>query len=227
VLRCVDTHLHFVVMGDEARARECSRRLVISLHRTLGHDARFQPVRIKPIADQWHLTNVFWYVLRQERHHAVALDPLHDASSLPDLVGLRRIAPDLPVRVRALLPRIREGELWKELLHELPGIELGREVLTLPFAADAAAAAFGLTDLTGNGATVARARRAAVHLLAPHVDSRGLGRHLGVGDRAVRKLRATPPERDAVRAVRLQLALRSARARLHPGAATRSPLRSG
>jgi hypothetical protein len=216
VLRCVDTHLHFVVMGDEARAHECSRRIVLSLHNTLGHDARFQPVRIKEISDQWYLTNAFWYTLRQERHHAVVLDPVHDASSLPDLVGLRLIAPHLAVRVRALLPRIRTEDLWEEVLHDLPGVDLGREVLALRLAADAAAAAFGLATLTGNGATVVRARRAAVHLLSPHVGSRALGQHLGIGERAVRKLRATEPEPNAVRAVRMQLALRSARARLHP-----------
>lgn len=226
--RAADTHLHLVSLGSEAHARELNRRLALALSRVLAPDAPFVPARVRPIHDQWHLQSAFEYVLRQERRHAVSLDPLHDASTLPDLLGMRVIAPWLPERIAAHLPRLRTPDLWREL-----GVAdrstLDREPLQRRFLAEAAAAAFGLASLDSKSAHARAARSAAVALAGDRLKVVELATLLGVDARTIRRVRVTqritPPDPTHVRAVRLQLAVRSLRARLEADLArSSSPL---
>jgi hypothetical protein len=210
--RAVDTHLHHITLGNEPSARELSRRLALSLGRMLGHPVSFLPPRIKPIRDQWHLVAAFKYVIGQERHHAVSLDPFHDASTLPDLLGMRVLAPWLADRVAAYLPRLRVGDLWSEL--ELAKVDLEREPLQRRFLADAASAAFGLETLRSKTPDAVLARRAAIRLVGERLATAELAELLLVDQRSVRRLRGSDADPRHIRAIRLQLAARSARARL-------------
>jgi hypothetical protein len=211
--RCADTHGHGIFVTDQARAREGCRRFEIAVAHALRLPVRFVRAWTKPIDGQGYLTSAFWCVLRQERHHGIDVDPWHDAGTLADLLGARIAGGDyLAARVQAYLPRITTAELWAEMAHGLEG-ELAREPLHLPFVADAAAAAFGLADLRGQTAVVVRARTAAVQLLAEHVDAARLAEALRMSSRSARRLALAKPDPAARRAVRWQLALRSARAR--------------
>ncbi|MCK6502246.1 hypothetical protein L6R53_02390 [Myxococcota bacterium] len=207
VFRAADTHLHIVALCPAREAAELGRRAEIALVRALALPVGFNAAHVRPVNDQAHLRSLFFYVLGQERHHGTDLDPFHDASNLPDLLGMRLLAHHSLKTVRAALPRLRRADLLQPLgIDELPELPASWDLL-----AEAAAAAGGLPDLLGRSAEVVAARRAAVHAAREVLSGAETGRLLGVSDRAVTRLRGEEADKGLVQAVRRQLGVRAAR----------------
>lgn len=205
--RVVDTHVHVLGRFDAAQVVELTRRLRIcfagprSPHRGV-------PLRLAsetPIRNQWHLAEAFPYVLRQDQHHAVLGDPYQEGSAVCDLLGLRAIGAVLASRVREQLPRVRREDLLPHL-----GVVTLAEAADLEHLAEATCAAFALPDLRGNDHAVVLARAAAIHA-AEGAHPAEVGAALGLGTRAVYRLREREVPAAAVRAVRLGVGLRVAR----------------
>jgi hypothetical protein len=169
--------------------------------------ARFEPARIETSRDQWHAYNTFYYAIGQDERHELALDPEHEGSCLPDLLGLRVIAPWLSAHVRTRLPRVERARLVALLP---PGALDTAKPVNLDVLAEAAAAALAVPDSTSRSWDAVRARRAAVHAVGAEISSARLADCLGLGVRNVQILRAQPPETELVRAVAGQARLRSA-----------------
>ncbi len=161
--RIVDSHAHVLLACTRAETGRFAQRLGSCLTQTLPVLGGFGPGRVLAINDRRHLANALRYVFRQEEHHGVWLDPAHDGSSLPDLLGLRCVvAPSLARRVLTLLPRLSDDEMvpwlgntgWQRCL-PAPGQLL-----------EASAAALGLPDLGGRSPRQKLARATAVHATA-------------------------------------------------------------
>lgn len=216
-----DDHLHAELATDRATAGFFAHYVASSLRWRLGLGVPFERARIRPLADQRHAYNTFHYVQRQDTRHEVGRDLFREATSLPDLLGLRVCASGITRRVREHLPRIDRRALLahlpvyarddgSEALDERTGLPTRLDLL-----AEAACAAFALHDLRGRSPDACRARRAAVHAAGPSACSREVAEHLGIGTRALQSLRAQPIDETAIRAVTLQLRLRAA---MQPGA---------
>lgn len=218
----VKDHIHGLLVCTRAEAGDFCRYVATALRWRLGIPVPFEPARIRALADQRHLENTVGYVLRQHRKHGNWRDPLHDGTSVPDLLGARVL---LTSRGRPDGKRRVLGRAATRLLDELaPGYgardvalrHLGpREALDAEPAwdqlADAACAAFALASLRGGASSLAAlARRAAVHAARTHMTSRRIGELLGVGTRCVQALAAVEAEPEHVQAVVLQLRLRGA-----------------
>jgi REP element-mobilizing transposase RayT len=221
---CADTHMHSVLRCDERTAGRFVRSVTCSLHRALRLDVPFQVSRRKPLADQHHFYASFRYAHRQERHHGCHVDPFSEASSLPDLLGLRCVPSSIGDRVKTYLPRIHDDELLQLLV-------CAEEAFAAPMAHDeiaaAAAAAFALEHVQGQEPDAVRARAAAVHAVGSELGNAELARALSIDPRTVQRLRARPVAATEQRAVELQLRLRSAlRSQPRPEQQTReeSPL---
>jgi hypothetical protein len=213
-----DTHMHVVAVANRLEAGELARRIEISLHRQLRPGARFQPMRSRPIVDQWHLYRAVMYVLRQLEHHAPQLDPLHEGTSLPELIGMRVLDRTTPDLVRLLLPRLELSDFEAQL--GIATADAGSAAPTdVDVLGDAVAGAFGLT----NGVVSARARRAAAHA-ATDVTAAALARILDAHPSSIARARAASADAVAVRAVRRQLAARLELARRSSEGVTRTPL---
>jgi len=202
-----DTHLHSLLAAAGDVAREFARRVEISIQRALGPGVPFSRVHSKPIRDQHHLGNTFFYVLDQERRHGLAPDPFADATNIPDLLGLRVTGRGTIVRVRSVLPRVRREELVALLPH---GERLDRPLdpfQRLPHLAEAAAAALALPSIRGRQPERILARAAAVQ--AAEVPRRMIVDALKIPRRSVQRLlqMSVPPA--LARAVDLQTRLRS------------------
>lgn len=210
--RIADTHAHALVSTSREHAGRFAQCAESSLRQRLALPVGFEPARIRPLANEAHLRNAVKYLLRQESHHGTDFDPAHDGSSLPDFLGMRHIGGDAALaRLRDLLPRLTQAELlgWASLPRLL---DAEPDPLLV---GDAAAAAFGLPDVRGPSDTHHLARLAAAH--AVQLPSDGLARILGVCRRGVQRYRRTPIAPEIVRAVVLQLHLRTAlRSRTNP-----------
>lgn len=204
--RAADTHIHLLVACNRPAGAELARRIEISLKRQLGHEIGFAPAYLEPIRDQRHLSNAFYYVLRQEQRHGLNSDPFHDGSNLVDLLGLRSCGLYTAKHVRALLPRVRRADLL-----ELVGVgSLDQPVeLTLHGLAAATAAAAALPDLAERSPHATEARRAAVALAGRAFSGRRLAPALHTSERTVKRLRRQKPCDELVRAIRLQHRLRA------------------
>jgi len=214
-----DNHAHLLMACDRAMAGNVAHRTMLALRSALEIDVPFEAARIRPVVDQRHLSHACRYVLRQHAHHGLEVDPLCDSTSLPDLLGLRLVAPDLRGRVRELLPRLRIDELVDEAAPELrtlltmsttsPATALSEHDLEL--LAEGAAAAFALPDLVGSASCAMRARHAAAHVV--DVPGPRLAGPLRCATRTVHNLRHRPAPIEALRAVRMSWWLRLADAR--------------
>ena len=202
--RAADTHLHLEVACSRPEAGGLARRLEIALVRALRLAVGFSPAHIRPVIDQQHLHNTFWYVLRQEQHHGTEADPHHEASNLGDLLGLRPLGAYTAANVKSLLPRVRAAEIEAEL-----GIDRTAPVERWDLLAEAAAAAACVPALEGRSAEVVRARTAAVQLARPQLSCRALAAKLGVGYRTVVRMRAAPIDTPMLEAIAHQLRLRA------------------
>jgi hypothetical protein len=96
-----DTHSLTLLACTREQAGTFARYAEGALVTRLKLAARFERARIRPVRDQSHLGNTFWYVLRQAAHHGVLTDPLHEGSSLPDLLGMRVTGRAVRAAVRA------------------------------------------------------------------------------------------------------------------------------
>ncbi len=198
-----DTHLHSENACSRPLAGQIAERIELSLERRLGHGCGFAPVYIKPIEDARHLYSAFRYILRQQQRHGIDTDPLHEASNLPDLLGLRLLGASTIVPVRRLLPRVTRAELLE--LFGVSEIQPADGPLDQVVAATLAAAA--LPALAGSSREVVAARRAAIEVVAGRLPPAALAALLGTSVRRLHELRREPTDAALVCAVRLQLHL--------------------
>lgn len=203
--RFADTHLHTLVMSSRVDAGKFALYAEAGLRKRLRIRVPFERCRIRPIGSERYLGNVVRYFFKQEDHHGTAFDLAHDGSSLPDLIGLRVGNPWLAERVREAVPRLRLSSLT-ELLNA-PGFEEESPDVTL--LGDAAAAAFGLPSLRGGTILHASARAAAVQVVDRLSLAGNLPTLLEIGSRSVSRYRSASVDDKALRAVELQLRLRS------------------
>jgi len=207
--RLSDNHFHGVLFEDHEGATEFGRRVELSLQARLRPGVRFSHVHVTPIASQSHLRRAFLYCWRQEAHHGTDLDPLFEASNLPDLLGARVLGAWTIPHVRRRLPRIGRADL-EGFLPVVPA----SSILNLEQLADAAAAAVGLATLGGRTLLGCEARRAAVHLGARVASQAAVAAALNLTPRGVRWLLRQEPEPDLLRAVEAQWRLRASWAAL-------------
>ncbi len=197
--RAADNHVHILALCARPAAGELARRVELSLRQP----SPFLPAHIKPVGDQGYLYTCFDYILDQERHHEIELDPLHEASALPDLLGLRAVSSGIVGRVKSFLPRVKRGALLAHLGN--PELEVDIELWSrLP---ESAAAALALESLEGRSAQQVLARTAAVHA-ALELGPTRTSRLLGISRMTAHRLRGRTVRPELVRAVRRQLALR-------------------
>jgi hypothetical protein len=198
-----DNHLHVAAACDRETASELARYMLMSLRWRLQLSAAFEPCRIRPIVDQRHLGNTVGYAFRQDKRHGVECDPFRDASSLVDLLGLRRLGPKTSARFRALLPRV-----GRSALATMAGLPVAKGATIKPdLLAEAALSAAGLPRFAHNNLSM-QARCAAAHLLAAPADQ--VAALLGVTARTIRRLRAMRPDAALLAAIKGQLLMRSA-----------------
>lgn len=202
--KLADNHLHALVMGEEGEATEFGRRVEISLQRRLRPGVRFAHVHVTAVETHSHLTRTFRYIFRQESHHGTSVDPLFEASNLPDLLGMRTIGQWTAPHVKVRLPRVTREELLSFLPVRLGGAP---NLALLP---DSAAAAAGLPHLGWRSCAGLEARVAAVRVADDWMGPRQAPRLVGMTSRACRRLREHQPSTKMVRAVIAQLQLQSA-----------------
>ena len=209
--RAADTHMHAVVMGTKEDALELARRVEIALTLRLGHSVGFAPAHVRSIESQHHLQRAFWYVLRQEEHHGLDSDVHHEASNLPDLLGLRPMGAYTADIVRSHLPRVHRAELVERLGLADP---IPADLSLVPLAG-AAAAALAIADLRGRTREAVLARRAALRVARDLRRPGEAAATLGLSERTARHMARCRDETptSVVRAVHLQLALRQPRVR--------------
>jgi len=203
----VDTHIHALVVGTRERAGMFARRIEGTLQARLQLGCPFESARFSPVSDQLRLANTFAYVLDQAARHQLANDPLHEGSSVPDLVGLRVVHADGVARcARSYLPRLRPQELAARYLPAPSATKLDSAQL-----AESAAAALALPNLSSREPRAVLARHAAVVAgLADGFTVRELTDALSLTSRRVEGLRRAPtPDAALVQATRWQLRLRS------------------
>ena len=210
-----DNHLHLVVLCDRRMAAQFAGRLLRGLRWALDLQVAFFPVRYKELADQHHLVSAFHYVLGQRNRHGVQTDPYLDASSLPELLGLRLLATDSTPRVREHIARLGRtrllGHLGPALLEPATAevvamlIEAGRGDLLR----DAASGALGLQRLGGRQTQEVRARNALIKVTGCSCTTSQIAQVVGRSPSQARHLRTLPHQPQLERAVRLQIALRA------------------
>ncbi len=219
--RIADTHFHAEVACNRPRAGQLANRIANSLRRLLRLPSAFAPAHFEPVRDQRHLGRAFHYILDQEKRHGLELAPLHEASNLPDLLGLRLLGRYTVENVGTMLPRTTLQSLLAHLGPPLAQSLVAARVsfdAALPLDAalslDAAAAAFALASVHAPGREAARARRAVVQLMGRQFKASRMGSLLRLAPRTIHRYRNMPIDAAAVAAVRGQLQLRVALTRM-------------
>lgn len=207
-----DTHAHLLLSCDRTHAGQVARSVEISMSKRFRFGVAFEPARIRPVKDQSHLYRSYLYVLRQGSRHGLPPDPTHDACSVVDLLGLRRVAGSQIVeRAKEHLPRLDTPAIAEEFgLNDLLGSGASGELDGYDGAqlAAATAAAVGAHTLTLRSSVTRDAIVAAVHLTRSF-DSDQVAGWLGTTRRSVQRLRHLDRDPVIVRAVRMQWQLRS------------------
>jgi hypothetical protein len=200
----VDTHAHALVPCARVEAGQFARRVEIALSKRLQLGCPFDPARIRPVHDQWHLQRSVVYILQQSQRHGLADDPAHDGSSLPDIFGWRVADCTLATRLRALVPRL-------SLTPPADRAALAAVAVRSDLLAEAACAALALPDLSGRSAACSAARRAAVHVGAvERLPPSAIAEALEIGRRRLAQILVQPPPPpELLRATRIQLRFRS------------------
>ncbi len=209
--RVVNTHIHALVLGDHATGGEFARRVEISMQKRLHPEVRFSEVHREPVRDQRHLVSTFWYVLRNAERHRCAVDPLFEASNLPDLLGMRTLGAWTREHAWGAYPRLQVAEL-RELLPVQPGTVPNHLQCLL----DATEAAVGLPPGRLRGQAPSKPQRgegrqaliAAAHLAGG--SQQQVADTLQIGRRTVQRMLTTEPREDLTVAVERQLAVRCA-----------------
>jgi hypothetical protein len=200
-----DTHLHSEYAEDWRMCGRLAQRIGSSLSQKLRLKVPFAPAHREIIWRQKHLYRTFYYDLRQQDHHGINTDPFHEASSLPELLGLRVTGSYINSNVKDLLPRWDRDEVHRILgVESLPRLEEVSWDL-LPAAASAGAC---LQDLNGEDEETVKARIAAIHAVDGALSAVQLAALLGRTGRWIRELRKRPVDAPLVEAIRLQLVLR-------------------
>ena len=154
----------------------------------------FAPLFAKAVDTQRYLGTAFDYVVANTQRHEINYDPLHEASLLPDLLGLRNLGPYSRRLVRNHLPSVNRKHLLSFL-----GLTSLEPASDPEFLAAAAAAAMALPDLRRRSDQATLVRRALVYLAC-------------TSTRNLRRMREAAPDAGLVRAIQLQVALRKAHA---------------
>ncbi len=200
-----DTHMHILVANGRTAAGKLAHRVEVAVKRRLQLEVGFSQAEFEPVRDQSHLRNAFIYIMRQYQRHGVQSDPCHEASNLPDLLGIRITGQFTVAHVRLLLPRIQRLDLLPYL-----GVDDPREGALPPPAhvTEAAAAAVGLPALLGSTRMVVEARVAVVKMLRGVVPGNETARLLGISPRSVRRMTRQKVDDRIHEAVRQQMLLR-------------------
>lgn len=213
-----DNHVHALLLTHRDAAGRFAHDVETSLRWRLGIAAPFEPALIKPIRSQNQLTTTFWYILGQDERHGIVADPMHDGTSLLDVIGgraflvamgpggTRRLGAGLGRTVALALPRVR----GRDLLARVGGVAVLDELPDPVELADAAAAAVGAIDLRANGPVEAAAACAAVHVASAHRTTT-LADALGLSRRSVTRHRQSQPIGAVMNAVSLQWRMRAFR----------------
>ncbi len=203
---CAGVHLHLVMRGDHRAAGELARRLEISLQRRYSYGTPFLRVHRRPLEDQHHAFSSVLYDMRQREHHDLASDPYLEATSAPDLLGVRVLGAHLIPRAIELLPELRRHHLLK--LYGIDDLQPAAECDDPAELVQAALAAFAIANMGGLAVDVRRARHVVVWLIGHSVSARELAPFVGSSARTVERIRQGPaPDPVLVRTVRLQLDL--------------------
>ncbi|MBN1945294.1 MAG: hypothetical protein JW797_06425 [Bradymonadales bacterium] len=200
-----DCHLHLEAVCEIQAGLQLARRIELSLFRRLGLNVRFAPAYVEPIRDIRHLANTFDYILGQSRHHGLNWDPLHEATNLPDLIGMRLIGRYTIANVRRYLPRVSR----KQLLGHLGIPDLQPSEGPLERIVEAVLAATALSGLQGKSRELAEARRALVAVVGRRMTAARLAPLVGVSPQMITRLRHGPVNQELVQAIQLQLGLLS------------------
>jgi hypothetical protein len=201
--RASGDHLHLQAVCDRAEAGALARRVAGSLTRRLTLPG-FAPAHLTPCRHQGHVEETFFYILRNTDKHGVTNDPMHEASSIGALLGMRTGCGPFLARARRLVPTMDRAMLLAVL-----GVRTLEESVHLAHLADAAAGAVGLAAL--DGSTVAAVARAAATRCAAHLATTGaLEQALGISARSLRRYLAEPANPALERAIRLRIGLRIA-----------------
>jgi hypothetical protein len=201
-----DNHLHLLLACARELAAQLAKVVELSLRRRLALPVPFGPAHLTPVEDSRHLDRAFRYVLRQPERHGIDGDPHREASSLPDLLGLRPLGGFTAANVRRELPRIKRHDLL-----ELLGVaDLQPADGPVEWTVEATLAAAALPSLAGTARAIVVARRAALSVLSDRVPPRRAAEALGICDRTLRRTRRAPVDAALVEAIRGQLRLRLA-----------------
>lgn len=203
-----DNHLHTLVACERRRAGRFAQVVETALHKRLQLDAPFAPFFPEPVLRQAHLYNTFRYCIRQDEHHRLNRDPFREGTNLPELLGLRALDAWNVGLVRSHLPRISRVELL-DLAPRLAALEAPVQEPRWSLLADAAAAAALVPDLDGRSVAHMQARRAAVHRAVQELPSTRVADLLDASRSTVKRMRRGPPEPAMLRAIELQLQVRS------------------
>lgn len=197
---CVDTHIHLLLAVGRDEAGRLARRIGISLGRLLDLGSPFDASRHRPVSSVWHLRSSLEYVLMQGRRHGLPWEAYFEASSLPDLLGMRPLGLSLQGAVSRHLPRFQRSEVlsWAgwEGLSPLDG--------PLDHLVEAALRASALPTLGGGGQELLAARR-AILALAGRFTPAEKASLLGVSERSVFRLARRSLDPILLDAVRWQL----------------------
>lgn len=198
-----DTHLHALAVCEPPAAKQLARRVEISLQARLRLRGGFAPVDWEGVEDVWHLRRSFTYVQDQCRHHGLTWDPLLESTSLHEHLGMRLAGDYMRGLLRAHLPRVTRAVLLQLIgIHELTPRSAPPEAVV-----EATLRATALPRLSGFGAEVTGARRAALELLGHHEAAERTARRLGISRASLHRLRKRPVDGALVRAIRLQAGL--------------------
>lgn len=204
-----ESHLHAHNGGDRAATMELGRRVEIALTRRLPDVTGFYPAYVEPVRDESHLYNTCRYILRQDERHNLRVDPLREASNLPDLLGMRLLGGYTAATVQRWLPSLGGHELLK--IFGLARLEPVRPDLQRTVEAGVLAA--GLASLQGRSREHQELKRALIALLGDYGTSK-VAAALSLHPSNVRRLRRLrePIDKNLLRAIRRQDALLDAKA---------------
>lgn len=206
--RVADTHAHIGVLAGKPGATELARRIEISRSLARPHRPGFAHCYVKPVQTQSHLENLFYYLLEQEEHHGIRMDPAHQGSILQDLLGLRVTGAYVIENVRRALPRVtRKSLLARSGFPNVVPADWPLESL-----ADAAAAAVCLLDLRLRrkcSSDVRAARTAAAAIVGGRLRRVQVAKLLNTSRATLHRDAQQTPDPAVVSAIRLQLGLRA------------------
>jgi hypothetical protein len=212
--RLVGAELHVLVACSEQRAERLGCRL--SAH-FAPPERRGQPPLFgwaDAITSREALQDAFYRLMKPALGGSQGHDTEHEASNLPDLVGLRVNGDYTRLNVRSLLPDVHAPELFAFL--EMPGISPPERFTIWEELPAAASAAFAISDVHAPQPDARRARTAAVHTARRHLPVARVSQLMRLRRRTVRRRQRTPVDRDALRAVSMPLTLRRIRRAQEP-----------